>query len=207
MNEVFAQTSLEKMSCDGLREAVIQEYGRVASCPRGRFSFPVGREFAESIGYPKELLDEMSEPVVESFAGVSKPVFFAGLKSGESVLDLGSGAGLDSLIAARMVGEEGHVIGIDGAAKMIEKARSNSQKLKLSNVEFIQAYAEQILLPDESVDVVISNGIFNLATSKEKIFLEIFRVLKPGGRIALSEIVLKEEIAQKKAATLQDWFS
>lgn len=190
--------SLQSLNADTLRQAVARQYGQVAVRPDGDFPFPVGRTFAESLGYPPDLLDTLPPSAVESFTGISNPLVFADLQPGEVVLDLGCGAGVDTILMARQVGPAGRVIGVDLAPEMVNKARTNAADQGLSRVDIRLAPAEKLPLDDDSVDAVVVNGIFNLCASKEVIAAEIWRVLKPGGRLLVSEIVL--QMSDEKAA-------
>lgn len=183
---------INDLTPDALRAAVAVQYGKVALQPKGRFPFPVGRSFAESLGYPSNLLDTLPRPSVEAFAGISYPLKFADLKPGEIVLDLGCGAAMDTIICARQVGRDGHVHSLDLSDTMLESARANVSTAGLDNVTFHRAPAEEIPLDDGTVDVVVVNGIFNLCPSKPQVMAEVFRVLRGGGRIVVSEIVLRD---------------
>lgn len=194
------------MGAGEILDAVCDKYSRVATHPHERFSFPVGREFAESVGYPKELLERLPASMTESFAGAHNPLLFAGLEPGEIVLDLGCGAGLDMYIAATAVGPGGFVHGLDMSDRMLKKAERNLSKTGIENAAFHCGAADEIPLPDASVDIVVSNGIYNLSPDKKSIIEEVFRVLKSGGRAVLSEIVLKEPLGREAACDLEDWF-
>ncbi len=194
------------MTDEEIKQACCLRYGQVAVNPKGRFNFPVGKEFAVSIGYSKQLLDRLPESIVESFCGVNYPPSFKEMKKGDVVLDIGCGAGLDLYVASTIVGPDGKVIGIDFSAEMVEKTRANMKILGATNVEVKRAYSDKIPLEDESVDVVTSNGIYNLSPDKEAVFNEAYRVLKPGGTIALSEIVLKKPLEEEIRKTIEDWF-
>ncbi|MDE3089314.1 MAG: methyltransferase domain-containing protein [Chloroflexota bacterium] len=183
---------INDLTPEALRAAVATQYGKVALQPKGRFPFPVGRAFAESLSYPPNLLDTLPRPSVDAFAGISYPLKFADLQPGESVLDLGCGAAMDTILAARQVGESGHIHSLDLSDAMLECARANVVAAGLGNVTFHCAPAEEIPLADGSVDVVVVNGIFNLCPSKKPVIDEVFRVLRTGGRTVVSEIVLRD---------------
>src|SRR5688572_3404984 len=170
---------------DDLRAAVRERYAQVATRPDERYAFRVGREFAEALGYPAELLDALPARATEAFTGVATPVLGADLKPGETVLDLGCGGGLDLALAARAVGPTGRAIGIDMADAMVERANATARALGYTWAEARVAYAEALPLADASVDCVVANGILNLSPYKSAVLAEIARVLKPGGRFVL----------------------
>lgn len=188
-----------------LRDAIRAEYSEVATCPVQGFHFHTGRFLARRLGYPDEALDQLPEHVVESFAGVGNPFALASLQPGETVVDVGSGAGLDSLLAARQVGPGGRVIGIDMTDKMLDKARASAALLGLTNVEFRQGFAEELPLPDASADVVISNGVINLCPDKASVFAEIYRLLRPGGRIQIADIVVQCAVPEDARQDIALW--
>ena len=179
------------LNANRLRQAVARQYGLVARRPDGDFPFPVGRAFAERLGYAPDILNTLPQAAVESFTGISNPVALADLRSGETVLDLGCGAGCDTILIGRQVGPMGRAIGIDLAPEMVNKAKANTAEAGLSQVDIYLAPAEQLPLASNTVDAAIVNGIFNLCASKEAVAAEIWRVLKPGGRLLVSEIVLQ----------------
>lgn len=185
--------TLNDMTPEALRQAVADQYGFVARRPEGDHPFPVGRDFALSLGYSAEMLAGLPRRAVEAFAGISHPLAHAELRAGETVLDLGCGAGMDTLLAAGRVGGGGHVHALDLSAEMLECARGNLSQAGLTNVTLHLAPAEAVPLSDASVDAVIVNGIFNLCPMKEQAIGECYRVLRPGGRLLASEIVLQDE--------------
>jgi len=197
----------EGVDQDELRQAVRERYTQVATRPDERYAFRVGREFAEALGYPAELLDALPAQSTEAFTGVATPVLRADLKPGETVLDLGCGGGLDLAVAARAVGPTGRAIGIDMATPMVERASEALRDLGLTWAEAREAYAESLPLPDSSVDCVVANGILNLAPDKSVVVGEIARVLNPGGRLVLAETTLRYPLPSDQIRDLENWFT
>lgn len=197
---------LEGMSGDDIKQAVNDKYSQVAIAPGGKFNFPVGRKFAQSVGYPAKVLDSLPMTMWESFTGAGNPQPYADPKLGETVLDLGCGAGLDIYFYARSVGTAGKVYALDISEAMIDKARKNLESVGIRNVEFLTAPADAIPLPKESVDLVTANGIYNLSPDKETVMREVYLVLKPGGRTVFSEIVLNAPLPQEIRKNIDDWF-
>jgi arsenite methyltransferase len=190
-----------------LRESVRVAYSRAASNPSEKHPFPVGEEFALSLGYPREILDTIPHTAIEGFAGVSNVSVFASLPAGGTVVDLGCGSGLDSVIAARRVGAEGRVVGIDFSEAMLGRANSSLRELGLANVIFLLSAAEQLPLADASVDRALVNGIFNLNPFRDEILSELARIVKPGGSVFGAELVLQAPLQETSRAGAANWFS
>ena len=190
-----------------LRESVRAAYSKAASNPGEKHPFPVGREFALSLDYPPELLDTIPHTAVEGFTGVSNVSVFATLPAGGTVVDLGCGSGLDSLIAAQRVGAEGQVVGIDFSEVMLDRANSSLRELGLANVMFLRSAAEHLPLADACVDHALVNGIFNLNPFRDEIFRELARIVKPGGSLSGAELVLREPLRETSRSGAANWFS
>jgi arsenite methyltransferase len=198
-------TTSALLDVDLLRAAIQEEYAEVASSPGKDFHFHTGRFLAARIGYPDDQVAALPDAVIESFAGVGNPFSWGDLRTGEVVVDLGSGAGFDALLAARMVGPTGYVIGVDMTPAMIDKARRNADLLGLPNAEFRQGYLENLPLPDAAADVVISNGVINLCPDKATVLAEAYRVLKPGGRLQIADIVVARAVPDDGKADIALW--
>ena len=197
-----SQASLEET----LKGEILRMYQEVAENPAAEFHFYHGREAAELYGYDAAELDAAPDGAVDSFAGVGNPHPRAELRPGETVLDLGSGAGLDALLAARRVGPSGKVIGVDLNPAMCEKARANLSESG-GSLECHAGRMEDLPLPDDSVDVVISNGVINLSFQKRRVIEEMFRVLKPGGRVSITDIVSGKQLSQSIVNDPKLWAS
>jgi arsenite methyltransferase len=187
-----------------LKSEIKKTYASVSAEPGRDFIFPTGRAWAEDLDYPPELAN-VPDAAVESFAGVANPWALGRVAPGERVLDIGSGAGTDSLIAAQMVGPEGRVTGIDMTPEMLAKARSAAAAMGATNVEFLEAEAERLPFPDESFDVVISNGVIDLVPDKDAVFAEIFRVLAPGGRIQIADVTIQHPVSDEGRRNIDLW--
>jgi arsenite methyltransferase len=187
-----------------LKSEIKKTYASVSTEPEKDFIFPTGRAWAEDLGYPEELAT-VPESAVESFAGVANPWAMGRLTPGERVLDLGSGAGTDSLIAAQMVGEQGHVTGIDMTQEMLAKARAAAAEMEATNVDFVEGEAERLPFPDASFDVVISNGVIDLIPDKDAVFTELFRVLAPGGRIQVADVTIQNPVSAEGRRNIDLW--
>lgn len=193
-------------SCE-LRESVRTAYSAAAERPREKHAFPVGRQFAESLGYDASLLGSLPACAVDAFAGVSNVSVFAEIPEGATVLDLGCGAGLDALIAARRVGPRAKIIGVDFSEPMLTRARQAAEEAGVGHVEFRLADGERLPLADRSVDVALVNGIFNLNPEREAIFHELARVLRPGGTAWAAELILHEPLSEQVRADPTNWFA
>jgi SAM-dependent methyltransferase len=188
-----------------LRSAIRAEYAEVASTPDKGFHFHTGRPLARLLGYPPEETDPLPDAAIESFAGVGNPFIFGTLQPGETVVEVGSGAGLDAILAAQQVGPTGRVIGVDMTPAMLEKAHANVAQLGLRNVEFRQGYMETLPIEAATADVVISNGVLNLSPDKLAVFREIARVLKPGGRIQIADIIVQKAVPLEAQEKIDLW--
>src|ERR671938_1568365 len=189
---------------DLLKSEIKKTYSSVSEEPGRDFIFPTGRAWAEDLGYPAELAN-VPESAVESFAGVANPWQMGRLTPGERVLDLGSGAGTDSLVAAQMVGEHGSVTGIDMTAEMLAKARAAAAEMGTTNVEFVEAEAERLPFADEAFDVVISNGVIDLIPDKDAVFSELRRVLVPGGRMQIADVTIQNPVSVEGRRKIDLW--
>jgi arsenite methyltransferase len=187
-------TEAQRLDTRDLERRVTEMYREVAEEPFKEFHFETGRALAERLGYPRAELDAIPAEAIDSFAGVGYYFDLARIQLGETVVDLGSGSGMDSFLAGRQVGESGRVIGIDITEAQLAKARRLSAEHGFSNVEFMDAHVEQLPLPDSSSDVVISNGVINLAPDKARVFGEAARVLRPSGRLAIADIVTSTQL-------------
>jgi arsenite methyltransferase len=189
---------------DVLRDEIQKTYSDVSAKPDEDFIFPTGRPWAKDLGYPRELAN-VPDASVESFAGVANPWVLGRIDEGETVLDLGCGAGTDLLIAAQMVGPEGRAIGIDMTSSMLERARESAEQMGLDNFELHEGLIESLPLADESVDVVISNGVIDLVPDKDTVFSEIDRVLRPGGRLQIADVVIHKEVSEDARNRIDLW--
>ena len=187
-----------------LKSEIKKTYARVSQQPDQDFIFPTGRAWAEDLGYPDELAN-VPESAVESFAGVANPWSLGRLEPGERVLDLGCGAGTDSLVAAQMVGSDGSVTGIDMTPEMLAKARLSAETMGAANVEFVQGEAEALPFPDASFDVIVSNGVIDLIPDKAAVFSELLRVLRPGGRIQIADVTIQTPVSAEGRRNIDLW--
>jgi arsenite methyltransferase len=195
----------QELDVEVLREAIQEEYAEVAANPHRGFHFHTGRPLARMLEYADEWLVGIPEPSIESFAGTGNPFSLGELRPGERVVDVGCGAGIDSLIAAKKVGPEGRVIGVDMTPSMLEKARHAANETGLSNVEFREGYAEALPVEDGWADVVISNGVLNLMPDKAAALEEMSRVLKPDGRLQIGDILVQKAVPESAKRKIDLW--
>jgi SAM-dependent methyltransferase len=194
-----------KVDSAALREEVKKKYRDVATNPNEKFHFHTGRPLAARLGYDSSAVDSMPDRAVESFAGVANPFSLRELKTGERIIDLGSGAGFDCFIAAGKVGPAGYVIGVDMTGEMLAKSRESARDMGLSNVDFREGILEELPVEDGWADVVISNGVINLCADKKRVFDEIQRVLKPGGHLQFADIANGKPVPASAVANIDLW--
>jgi len=188
-----------------LREEVKSKYRDVARNPHGEYHFHTGRPLARRLGYDEAVVDAMPDVAVESFAGVANPFSLRPLAPGEKVLDAGSGGGFDSFIAAHQVGPQGRVMGVDMLKEMLEKSRNTATLMGLANVEFREGILEEIPVEDGWADVVISNGVMNLCADKKLAFNELWRILRPGGRLQFGDIANGKPVPESAISNIDLW--
>jgi arsenite methyltransferase len=190
---------------DVLRSEIRKTYADVSTDQEREFIFPTGRAWAQELAYPEPELSRVPDSTVESFAGVANHWLLGRIQRGEVVLDLGCGGGTDLLIAAQMTGPAGHVIGVDMTAAMLERAEASAREMGLADVELHESLIETLPLEDASVDVVISNGVIDLVPDKDAVFDEIDRVLRPGGRLQVADVVIHTEVSEDARARIDLW--
>ena len=188
-----------------LRNEVRKKYGEVALQPNAAYHFHTGRKLAARLGYDAALVDPLPEVAVESFAGVANPFSLRSLRAGERVVDLGSGAGFDSFVAATLVGPTGQVVGVDMTPEMLAKSRATARRLGLENVEFREGLLEAPPIADGFADVVISNGVFNLCPDKHAIFDQVWRCLRPGGTLQFADIANGNPVPEAAMRNIDLW--
>lgn len=193
------------VDADALRREVQEKYREVAADPTAEFHFHTGRAHALRMGYPESPLDQLPDEATEAFAGVANPFYWGLPRPGERVVDLGSGAGMDSFIAAHAVGPDGRVVGIDMTPEMIDLASRIALSLGLQNVEFREGLIEDLSLESAWADVVISNGVINLCPDKLGVYKEVFRVLKPGGRMTIADICVEKPVPESALKDIDLW--
>ena len=197
---VDVDIDVEVLKCE-----IKKTYAQVSQEPETDFIFPTGRAWALDLGYPPDLLARVPDAAAESFAGVANPFRLGPLAPGERVLDVGSGAGTDSLIASQMVGPEGQVKGVDMTLEMLAKARGAAAEMGAANVEFVESEVETLPFEDETFDVVISNGVIDLIPDKDAVFSEINRVLVPDGRIQIADVTIQNPVSEEGRRKIDLW--
>ena len=195
----------QELDVDVLREAIRGEYAEVAAHPEKGFHFHTGRPLASILEYPDEWLAGLPESSIRSFAGTGNPFSVGALEPGARVVDVGCGAGMDSLIAARLVGPDGRVIGVDMTPVMLDKARQAASEAGLANMEFREGYAEALPVESGWADVVISNGVLNLMPDKAAALEEMARILKPGGRLQIGDILVQKPVPESAKRKIDLW--
>jgi SAM-dependent methyltransferase len=193
------------LDVDALRAAIREEYEVVARDPGRGFHFHTGRTLAAIVGYDDEWLEGIPATAIESFAGTGNPFSLGSLRPGQRVVDVGSGGGIDSLIAARMVGPAGRVIGVDMTPAMLERARLAAVEAGCENVDFRRGFMEELPVEDGWADVVISNGVLNLAPDKSRALGEMNRVLASAGRLQIGDILVEREVSAASKRKIDLW--
>lgn len=196
---------MEPVDKEKIREAVRERYARVSSCADGHFEYPTGAQAILSLGYDPAVIAGIPPAVLASYCGIGNPFSLGAIEPGSKVLDLGCGTGFDVLVASGMVGEAGRVVGLDLTPEMVEQARSNMELAGVRNAEIAAVEGEAIPFDDSSFDVIISNGVINLSPDKERSFSELYRVLRPGGRLQFADIVLRSDLPEEKVGSLEAW--
>ena len=197
---VNVEIDVETLKCE-----IKKTYASVSQDPDKDFVFPTGRAWAADLGYPADLLARVPDASAASFAGVANPFSLGRLSAGERVLDVGCGAGTDSLVAAQMVAPGGSVTGIDMTEEMLAKARASARELGAENVEFVAGEAEELPFDEEAFDVVVSNGVIDLVPDKEAVFSEILRVLRPGGRVQIADVTIQKPVSDEGRRNIDLW--
>ncbi len=198
-------STVTPVDVDVLRDEIQKTYTEVSTEQEREFIFPTGRPWAEDLDYPGELIDRIPDHTLDSFAGVANHFKLGDINPGETVLDLGCGAGTDLLVAAQMTGPQGRVIGVDMTPTMLERARASADEMGLPNVELHEALIELLPVEDASIDLVISNGVIDLVPDKDAVFDEIDRVLRPGRRLQVADVVIHHEVSEDARQRIDLW--
>ncbi len=204
-NTLAEKVSELGLDLDELRQAISKEYEAVAKNPEQGFHFHTGRRLTRILGYADEWLEGIPESSIESFAGTGNPFSIGEISLGERVVDIGCGAGIDSLVAAKKVGSEGRVIGVDMTEAMLDKARRSSNEAGFNQVEFRHGHIENLPVPDGWADVVISNGVLNLTPDKKATLREMARVLNPKGRLQIGDILVQKKVPDSAKSKIDLW--
>jgi SAM-dependent methyltransferase len=197
--------AIPSLSLEELREEIRKEYADVAQDPDKGYHFHTGLEAATRLGYDETLYSHVPEGNIESFAGMGNPFILGAINRGETVVDVGCGSGFDALIASAMVGDEGRVVGIEMTEEMLAKARDGAARIEATHVEFREGFAEDLPLPDDFADVVISNGVLNITLDKTETLREWARVLRPGGRLQFGDILIAREVPDSALDDISLW--
>ncbi|MDZ7778362.1 MAG: methyltransferase domain-containing protein [Gemmatimonadota bacterium] len=200
-----APASVPDVDLDTLRCAIQEEYEAVAANPDQGFHFHTGRPLARILEYQESWMDGIPEPAIESFAGTGNPFSLGSLEPGERVVDIGCGAGIDSLIAAKMVGTSGETVGVDMTPAMLSKARDSAERMGLGNVRFREGFGEELPVEDGWADVIISNGVLNLMPDKPAALREMARALRPGGRLQIADIAVRKPVSEGAKRKIELW--
>lgn len=187
-------------------ESIQRKYAEVSVSAEGLFRYPIGREGLEALGYAAEMIRALPEGAVSSYCGVGNPFSLGQIKEGDEVLDIGCGGGVDTLAAALMVGPSGNVVGIDMVSDMLIRAKKNLQETSFQNITFLEASAEDLPFRDRSFEAVLSNGVFNLILDKARALAEVFRVLKPNGRLMIADQILTGDLPEDAKSRVESWF-
>jgi arsenite methyltransferase len=188
-----------------IAEGIRGKYVRVAVSPEGLFRYPTGRAGLAALHYDPQLIRALPGSVVDAYCGVGNPFTLGPVRAGDAILDIGCGAGVDTIIAARLTGPSGSATGLDMVPEMVARAQENARLAGASNVDFRSGSAEELPFPDNSFEVVISNGVFNLIVDKARALGEVYRVLKPGGRFLLADQILAGELPKETKARIENW--
>jgi len=199
-------SQLNEKDREQINAGIREKYHKVAISPEGQFKYPTGREGLKKLGYDNPIIEDLPNSVAESFCGVGNPFFLGKIESGAFVLDIGCGSGVDALIAAKLVGASGNVLGIDMTSEMIQKANANKELVASDNVSFQVDSVQDIADMDDGFDVIISNGVFNLIPDKDEALQKAYRLLKPGGRILLCDQVLTGPLSTDLKQRVASWF-
>lgn len=200
------ESKITQGQLDIIEAGIRQKYAEVAKNPEGQFQYPTGRKGLEALQYDQNLIDRLPEAVASSYCGVGNPFSLGKINAGERILDVGCGAGVDAILAAMMAGPDGSAVGVDMVPEMLARAASNRKMTGVQNVSFQNAAGNNLPFPDDSFDVVISNGVINLIPDKEGALTEIHRVLKPGGRLMVADQVAVGSVQTDIQARLANWF-
>lgn len=200
------ESKITQGQLDIIEGGIRQKYAEVAKNPEGQFQYPTGRKGLEALQYDQNLIDRLPEAVASSYCGVGNPFSLGKINAGERILDVGCGAGVDAILAAMMAGPDGSAVGVDMVPEMLARAASNRKMTGVQNVSFQNAAGNNLPFPDDSFDVVISNGVINLIPDKEGALTEIHRVLKPGGRLMVADQVAVGSVQTDIQARLANWF-